>query len=215
MSDQLIPSKVFDELKEKIEEETEVRQNLGKLADEVEKQNAYALGLLSRIHSLPRAQWRPVLDSVDEVIYKQIKAIDELKELANKHPYYKYNQKWTHKIQDAIYVAMLNIWLGGLPGIKGGKVGDFFTLDDVETLYTVPVNVKDRDCFHVTIEEYLLAATQLTDELSRLATNSVTLGDYELAVKISKFIKDLHAGFQLLNLKNDILRKRVDAVKST
>lgn len=32
---------------------------------------------------------RPVLDSVDEVIYKQIKAIDELKELANKHPYYK------------------------------------------------------------------------------------------------------------------------------
>lgn len=56
MSDQLIPSKVFDELKEKIEEETEVRQNLGKLADEVEKQNAYALGLLSRIHSLPRAQ---------------------------------------------------------------------------------------------------------------------------------------------------------------
>jgi predicted translin family RNA/ssDNA-binding protein len=65
----------------------------------------------------------------------------------------------------------------------------------------------------VTIEEYLLAATQLTDELSRLATNAVTLGDYELAVQISKFIKDLHAGFQLLNLKNDILRKRVDTVK--
>jgi hypothetical protein len=48
----------------------------------------------------------------------------------------RYNQKWTHRIQDAIYVAMLNIWLGGLPGIKGGKVGDFFTIDDIETLYT-------------------------------------------------------------------------------
>jgi hypothetical protein len=30
---------------------------------------------------------------------------------------------------------MLTIWLGGLPGIKGGKVGDFFTIDDIETLY--------------------------------------------------------------------------------
>lgn len=75
------------------------------------------------------------------------------------------------------------------------------------------MNIKDRDVFHITIEEYLLAVTNLTDELSRLATNAVTLGDYELAVVISTFIKDLHNGFQILNLKNDILRKRVDAVK--
>jgi hypothetical protein len=108
MSDQLILPQVFDDLKSKIEEETEVRQNLGKLSDEVEKQNAYALGLLSRIHSLPRAQckWplftplqivfstdqctgKPLLHDVDEVIQKQVKAINELQELANQHPYYK------------------------------------------------------------------------------------------------------------------------------
>lgn len=77
----------------------------------------------------------------------------------------------------------------------------------------VPVNLKDSDAFHITIEEYLLAITTMTDELSRLAVNAVTLGDHELAVKISTFVKDIHAGFQLLNLKNDILRKRVDAVK--
>lgn len=75
------------------------------------------------------------------------------------------------------------------------------------------MNLKDRDAFHISIEEYLLAVTNLTDELARLAVNSVTLGDHELAVKISNFVKDIHAGFQLLNLKNDILRKRVDAVK--
>lgn len=75
------------------------------------------------------------------------------------------------------------------------------------------MNLKDRDAFHISIEEYLLAVTSLTDELARLAVNSVTLGDHELAVKISNFVKDIHAGFQLLNLKNDILRKRVDAVK--
>jgi len=75
------------------------------------------------------------------------------------------------------------------------------------------VNLKDRDAFHITIEEYLMALASMTDELSRLAVNSVTLGDNALAVKISTFVKDLYAGFQLLNLKNDFLRKKVDGVK--
>lgn len=69
MSDHLIPPKVFDDLKTKIEEETEVRQNLGKLSDEVDKQNAYALGLLSRIHSLPRAQCKWPLSAPPHVVF--------------------------------------------------------------------------------------------------------------------------------------------------
>lgn len=48
---------------------------------------------------------------------------------------------------------------------------------------------------------------------ARLAVNSVTLGDYTRPVQIGNFIKDLFAGFQLLNLKNDILRKRSDGIK--
>lgn len=50
-------------------------------------------------------------------------------------------------------------------------------------------------------------------EQSRLAVNSVTLGDYTRPVQIGSFIKDLFAGFQLLNLKNDVLRKRSDSMK--
>lgn len=76
-----------------------------------------------------------------------------------------------------------------------------------------PTNLKDRDAFHLTIEEYLLALIDLTQDLSRLATNAVTHGDFGLPMVISAFVKDLFAGFQLLNLKNDILRKRADAVK--
>ena len=48
---------------------------------------------------------------------------------------------------------------------------------------------------------------------SRLAVNSVTLGDYTRPMQIGNFIKELFAGFQLLNLKNDILRKRSDGIK--
>lgn len=43
--------------------------------------------------------------------------------------------------------------------------------------------------------------------------NSVTLGDFSRPLQISKFIKDVHAGFQLLNLKNDALRRRSDGIK--
>ena len=48
---------------------------------------------------------------------------------------------------------------------------------------------------------------------SRLARNSVTLGDYRRPLQIAQFIKDVHAGFQILNLKNDTLRQRSDGIK--
>jgi len=48
---------------------------------------------------------------------------------------------------------------------------------------------------------------------ARLAPNAVTLGDFSRPLQISKFIKDIHAGFQLLNLKNDTLRRRSDGIK--
>lgn len=77
----------------------------------------------------------------------------------------------------------------------------------------VPVNLKDQDAFHLSIEEYLHSLISLVEELSRLAVNSVTLGDYQRPLQISKFVKDIHAGFQILNLKNDSLRKRSDGIK--
>ncbi|KAI8139211.1 Translin [Fennellomyces sp. T-0311] len=51
------------------------------------------------------------------------------------------------------------------------------------------------------------------NELSRLAVNAVTVGDYTRPIRLSKFVKDLSSGFQLLNLKNDMLRKRFDGIK--
>jgi predicted translin family RNA/ssDNA-binding protein len=75
------------------------------------------------------------------------------------------------------------------------------------------VNLKNTDAFHITIEDYLLALTATIDELARLAVNAVTLGDFSRPLQISRFVKDVHAGFQLLNLKNDNLRRKSDGVK--
>jgi len=53
-------------------------------------------------------------------------------------------------------------WLGGF-GKK--EVGQLITIDEVGSIMKVPVNLKDRDAFHVTIEEYLLALIALLEEL--------------------------------------------------
>lgn len=98
---------------------------------------------------------------------------------------------------------------------------------------TVHVVSNDReDGFHLDLEDYLMGLLQLSAELvsilyntsvaitylniifqSRFAVNSVTSGDYNRPIEIARFINDLSAGFRLLNLKNDSLRKRFDGLK--
>lgn len=48
---------------------------------------------------------------------------------------------------------------------------------------------------------------------SRFAINSVTNGDYNRPIEIARFLSELNAGFRLLHLKNDSLRKRFDGLK--
>lgn len=70
-----------------------------------------------------------------------------------------------------------------------------------------------KDGFHLDIEDYLNGILQMASELSRFATNAVTMGDYSRPLQISRFLADLNSGFRLLNLKNDSLRKRFDGLK--
>ncbi|KAK7722153.1 Translin-1 [Diaporthe eres] len=213
----MIDPQIFEHLKSKIDEDTKARDDLNGIIQKLERDVSYTQGLLSRVHSTPRSHHPALLSQVETAIETEAEDFSQLSEVASQHPYYKYarlyNSKWTRSVQDAVLTVLLHGWLGGAI-VPEGRVGRLLTLEEVgEHIFHVPVNLKDRDAFHITIEEYLLAVTGLTDELARLAVNAVTLGDHELAVKISAFVKDIHAGFQLLNLKNDILRKRVDGVK--
>ena len=48
---------------------------------------------------------------------------------------------------------------------------------------------------------------------SRLALNSVSAADYGRPFRIAAFVGEMDAGFRLLNLKNDSLRKKFDGLK--
>jgi len=150
-----------------------------------------------------------LIATTDSIFSEQKATIGQLAEVASKYPYYKYNNIWTRDIQNATFAMIFARWLVG----KDGKQGELMTIEQVGDALGIPVNVKDRDTFHLTIEEYLQSLITLTEELARLAVNSVTLGDYQRPMLISRFVKDLHSAFQLLNLKNDILRKRSDGIK--
>ncbi|KAI0851337.1 Translin [Daldinia vernicosa] len=214
-SSDLIDPSIFEYLKAHGEEELEVGDKLHHITSALNRHISTCQGFLSRIHSTPSSKLLPLLKQVEEDgIKPEIESVGELAQFASNYPYYKYNNRWSRSIQNVVGTILLTGWLGGLgTESRPGELGRLLTIEEVGQLLKVPVNLKDRDAFHITIEEYILALTDITEELSRLAMNSVTLGDIDLTVRISSFIKDLFAGFQLLNLKNDIVRKRVDAVK--
>ncbi|KAK4225336.1 Translin-1 [Podospora fimiseda] len=216
MAPPMIDPALFDQLRSNIEQDTTVRKELDQIVDDLNQDVAFTQGLLSRIHSTPRFKYQSLFTQVEPALTKQTATISKLSNFASQYPYYKYNHKYTRTLQEAITNLLLSTWLGA-PSFSPTPLtpGHLLTLDAVGSHLQVPVNLKSgqEDKFHITIEEYLLALINVIDELSRLAMNSVTLGDTALAVQISGFIKDLHAGFQVLNLKNDILRKRVDSIK--
>ncbi|TKA66889.1 hypothetical protein B0A55_00592 [Friedmanniomyces simplex] len=210
--DGMIESGIFESLQRKIDDDSAVKDALRDIVQELEKQGKIRKeeSILSRAHSTGSADLPSVVSSAQASIDKEIQTIHKLSETASKQPYYKFNYSWTRQIQDACSSILLCGWLGGF---GKGETGQLLTIEDVGGIMGVPVNLKDRDAFHLTIEEYLQALISLLDELARLARNSVTLGDYRRPQLIAQFIKEVHAGFQILNLKNDTLRKRSDGVK--
>ncbi|TIA09161.1 Translin, partial [Aureobasidium pullulans] len=189
----LLQPQIFESLQKKIDEETEVR-------DTDQLKQFFLVHIRRAIAS--------------ESVNKEVESIAKLSDAASKYPYYKYNGMWTRHVQDASFSILLCGYLGGFSDVgSGSQDGRLLTIEEVGKIMNIPVNVKDRDVFHLTIEEYLQSLISLIDELARLARNSVTQGDYSRPVHIAKFIKHLHAGFQILNLKNDSLRKRSDGIK--
>jgi predicted translin family RNA/ssDNA-binding protein len=212
---------IFTSLQTKIDEEGTIRDELRNIVDNLSKQSRLTQSILSRIHNTPTASLQvAVLEPAVASINEQATTVKSLSEVASKYPFYKWNSIWQREIQTLISSIQICEWLneGKLVTLEevGQRLNGILITQSLTYIYwcnIAPVNIKSSDTFHITIEDYLLALTSTIEELSRLAPNSVTLGDYARPVQISRFIKDVHAGFQLLNLKNDVLRRRSDGIK--
>ena len=116
--------------------------------------------------------------------------------------YYRFHDHWKMVMQRLSFLAAF---------IKYLEKEELITRE--EAAKSVGVYTNREEGFHMDLDDYLHGLLQLASELSRLAVNSVTAGDYGRPLRIAKFIAELDAGFRLLNLKNDSLRKRFDVLK--
>ncbi|KAF2734493.1 Translin [Polyplosphaeria fusca] len=212
-SNGMFSPEIFQDLQARVDRDVKVREELKDITQELEKNVRVVSFALSKAHSTPVSELSSVLEAAEKPIQKVVESVGKLSASASPLPYYKFNDMWSRKMQDATYGVLLWAWLGGKNEAGDTTNGRLLTIDEVGSILNVPVNLKDEDKFHLTIEEYLQAIISLVEELSRLARNSVTLGDYARPLLISKFVKDLLAGFQVLNLKNDNLRRRSDGLK--
>lgn len=128
----------------------------------------------------------------------------EIKKLAAIIPanqYYRFHDHWKMVMQRLSFLTSF---------IKYLETEELISRE--EAAKTIGVCVNREDGFHMDLDDYLHGILQLASELTRLAVNSVTAGDYGRPLRIAKFIAELDAGFRLLNLKNDSLRKRFDVL---
>lgn len=158
---------------------------------------------LARIHAVPAADVNEKILLPLGPMFAQVRQlVSELIALVPEHRYYQWNQTFSYVLKQLSSSAVLAYFIG---------TGKLLHLDDVAKILGVPPDNGDRVLLPA--EDYLVSLTFVTNELSRLAYTSVTLGDLGTPLVISHFIKDLYAGFQLLNLKNNELRRRFDSIK--
>lgn len=192
---------IFDGFNDYLNKEQELREQIREVVREIDQAAKEATIALQVIHS-----------SITEVSNACVAARNQFEVCRNGYQrlaglipegqYYRYNDHWHFLTQRVVFLVGLTIYLE-----KG------FLVNRDTAAEILGMKTKQADGFHLDIEDYLMGILQLASELSRYATNSVTLGDYERPLNISKFVADLNSGFRLLNLKNDSLRKRFDALK--
>uniref|UniRef100_A0A182QKR4 Translin n=1 Tax=Anopheles farauti TaxID=69004 RepID=A0A182QKR4_9DIPT len=192
---------IFDNFNEYLVKEQELRTEIREIVREIDQAAKEAAISLQVIHSsiadVPAAcaKARTFFETCRE-------GYGKLAALIPAGQYYRFHDHWHYMTQRIVFLIALTIYLE-----KGFLVAR-------ETVAEIlGLNIDQKQGFHLDIEDYLVGILQLASELSRYAVNSVILGDYERPLMISKFVADLNSGFRLLNLKNDSLRKRFDALK--
>lgn len=205
---------IFQKLQESIDRDAAFKDEIRDVTKELDSIYRQITVVLSQCHSASSKDLQHILETSRPHFQAQQSKISDLANISSKMPYYKFNGMYSSQVQNASFSAVFAHWLGlNLLGSGTLAPGNLLTIEEVATVLGAKVNVGDEDVFHLTTEEYLHSLISLINEMSRLAVNSVTIGEHQRPLLISKFVKDLFAAFQILNLKNDNLRRRYDSIK--
>ncbi|KAI0732016.1 Translin [Fomitopsis betulina] len=192
----------LDYINQLLDKDVELREKIKEQVTDFDKKTRTLIGLLNKIHSTPPNQAPQLIATVTPVLDSCKDTTAALADLIPPNQFWRWKDMWSVSLRNAVFAAVLVEYLrsGGLLSLP--RAADALGIKD-----------EWQDRLALSAEDYLHALISMVNELSRLAVNSVTMGDYEQPLKISIFVKDLFAGFALLNLKNDTLRRRYDSLK--
>ncbi|ETW81586.1 hypothetical protein HETIRDRAFT_318651 [Heterobasidion irregulare TC 32-1] len=185
-----------------LESDVVLREKIKEQVTEFDKKMRTVVGMLNKIHSTHSADLPALLDSVRPVLQSCQETNSALANLIPANQFWRWKDMWTNSLRTAVFAAALIEYLSH---------GVLLPLADVNEQLSIKEEWKDR--FLLSVEDYLHGLITMVNELSRLAVNAVTLGDFEAPIRISLFVKDVFSGFSMLNLKNDLLRRRYDSLK--
>ncbi|KAI5826001.1 Translin [Schizophyllum commune Tattone D] len=185
-----------------LDQDVELRERIKEQVTELDKKTRTMTGLLNKIHSTPSAELPKLLDSVKPTLNSCSETTNAIAAIIPPNQFWRWKDMWSNSLRNVVFSAALIEYL---------STGSLISIHRVEEILEVKEEQKDRFCLPP--EDYLHGIISMVNELSRLAVNSVTLGNFEQPIRISVFVKDLFAGFSMLNLKNDTLRRRFDSLK--
>uniref|UniRef100_A0A8D9BDK5 Translin n=1 Tax=Cacopsylla melanoneura TaxID=428564 RepID=A0A8D9BDK5_9HEMI len=194
---------IFAAYQNHLDVDQEIRDEIREIVKSIDVKLREVTTVLQIIHKEEGLAQIPATSEKSKALLVDVK--DGYGKLASKIEslsYHRFNDHWKFTSQKATFIVALVHYL---------ETGTLATLEKVTE--TLGIKSSQADGFHLELDDYLIGVLQLASELSRFAINAVICGDYERPLQISSFVSELSAGFSVLTMKNDYLRKRYDALK--
>jgi hypothetical protein len=189
-------------INELLESEAQHKETIREHVVAFEKKTRVMTSTLDKVHSTLKSDIPALLEALQPVFDSCHEVAAALAETIPRDEVWKWKDLWTAPLRAAVFSVVLAHFLTD---------GTLASLPSVAEQLGIREEWNDR--FSLVPEDYLHGVITVINELSRLAVNAVTLGDFEAPVRISVFAKEVFTGFSMLNLKNDPLRRRFDSLK--
>ncbi|XP_017776546.1 PREDICTED: translin [Nicrophorus vespilloides] len=199
----IVINNIFTSFQEFLDNEQDAREQIRSIVNEIDKVAREIMMTMQVIHQDNGLSEIPNCCSKARELYQNVRnGFEKLAALIPAGQYYRYYEHWRRVAQKLCFLISLVVFL---------EVGMLISKETAASVLGIKNDAKEG--FHLELEDYLMGILNLSSELARLAVNSVTCGDYTKPFQISEFVAELNAGFRLLNMKNDSLRKRYDVLK--
>ncbi|KAI3638668.1 hypothetical protein MIR68_003166 [Amoeboaphelidium protococcarum] len=197
-------------------------QELVKKVDDCARQGNLEISLLHQAQSVEEMQSTitRVISALESTFDKVKPELSKFEAIIPDGQYYKYNDSFKMALQNVIYLKCMQKFLQACTAAESNSIS-IVEVSDVEKCTGLRVaglaggelSQSADSRFFVSMEDVLHGILSSCNELSRFGTTSVISKVYWMPVRIQQYLMLVNKNFQLLNLKNDSVRKRYDSLK--